>query len=119
MLRQLLERQQAQVAAIPPPPGVAQNFMDPPVTAQDAYILVGVGVAIAAVFVVLRIYTKVVLLKTFGLEDGAHSPSHSTLHLQKLTRTLSRNSACLCFLNRGLHLDSRYRRLLEQSYNEH
>ena len=58
------------MAAVPPPPGVTQNFIDPPLAATDAPILVAVGVAIAGILLLVRIYTKGFLLRKFGAEDG-------------------------------------------------
>lgn len=60
----------APLTAVPPPPGVTSNFVDPPVAAKDAYILVAVGVAIAGSLLLLRLYIKGIILKKFGWEDG-------------------------------------------------
>ena len=68
---QLLTRDApAVMAVVPPPPGVTQNFIDPPLAATDAPILVAVGVAIAGILLLVRIYTKGILLRKFGAEDG-------------------------------------------------
>ena len=61
------------VAAVPPPPGVQQNFVNPPIAAQSAYTLVAVGVAIAGILLLMRLYTKGIILRKFGWEDGKNS----------------------------------------------
>lgn len=66
----LAARQEKLVSAVPPPPGVQQDFVNPPIAAQDAYILVAVGVSVAGVLLLMRLYTKGVILKKFGWEDG-------------------------------------------------
>ena len=67
------------MAAVPPPPGVTQDFVNPPVTAEAAPVLVGVGVAIAGFLVLVRMYTKGFLLRKFGAEDGTLSYTHVVL----------------------------------------
>lgn len=63
------------VAVVPPPPGVTQDFVNPPIAAANAPILVGIGVTVAGLLVVMRLYTKVYLLRKFGVEDGMlHRP---------------------------------------------
>ena len=73
-MENLIRRVQEE-AAIPPPPGYTQNFVNPPVAAQDAYILVAVGVAVAGSLLLLRLYTKAWILKKFGWEDGTQVSS--------------------------------------------
>lgn len=58
------------VAAVPPPPGVTQDFINPPIAAANAPTLVGIGLAIAGLMVVMRFYTNGYLLWRFGAEDG-------------------------------------------------
>lgn len=70
MAGKFMLRADAPMSAVPPPPGVTSNFDDPPVTAQAAYTLVAVGVAIAGALLILRIYTKGIILRKFGWEDG-------------------------------------------------
>jgi hypothetical protein len=56
--------------AWPPPPGFTPNFVDPPSIAwQVAPIRVAFSSA-ATFFVILRIYTRGVLIRTLGIDDG-------------------------------------------------
>ena len=84
----LTRRAATEMAAIPPPPGITQNFVNPPIAAQDAYILVAVGVAIAGSLLLLRLYTKAYILKKFGWEDGRFAPMSQSRAI-KLTYLVS------------------------------
>lgn len=86
---QLLQRDgPPMMVAVPPPPGFTQNFIDPPVSGADAPIFVGIGVTIAGLLVIVRMYTKGYLLRKFGPEDGTHSRAF----LWKGTRGVSTDS---------------------------
>ena len=69
MSAELLSRQGAPMSAVPPPPGVKQNFINPPQTAGEVYVLVAVGVAVSGSLLIMRLYTKGIILRKFGWED--------------------------------------------------
>ena len=60
------------MALVPPPPGVRQNFDHPDyaVSFRVSQIIVGVGLGFAALFIIMRVYTKQFILRNFGAEDG-------------------------------------------------
>jgi len=59
------------ITIIPPPPGYVVNFENPPRRlATECYILFIVENAIAIVFLVQRLYTKIRLMKQFQIDDG-------------------------------------------------
>lgn len=66
----LVRRQQGQKAVIEPPPGVKQDFVNPPYATRDQNIFVAVGLTIAGLFIIVRVYTKQYILRNFGAEDG-------------------------------------------------
>ena len=81
-----LERRQQQqppgqppmlVGAVPPPPGVTANFINPEMAypLRTGQTILGVGISIAGLFILMRIYTKARILRNFGAEDGAWSQS--------------------------------------------
>ena len=57
------------VGAIPPPPGVTPNFTNPVYHSGAIIPLSAVFITLATIFLAIRIYTKAVILKVFGLED--------------------------------------------------
>lgn len=55
---------------VPPPPGIEANFNGPN-TNGNIFIAVAVtGVLLAAIFSVMRVFTKAVLTRSFGIDDG-------------------------------------------------
>ena len=62
-----------QMAAVPAPPGVTQNFEDPAYATRSLDVFVAIGLCIAGLFIVMRVYTKAYLLRNFGAEDGKTS----------------------------------------------
>ena len=56
--------------ALPPPPGVTPNFVDPP--SQDAVIIAvhAVLLALATLFVSMRGLLRAFVLRSFGWDDG-------------------------------------------------
>ena len=59
----------AGMGTIPPPAGVAPNFVNPPHNAAPD-ILAGIMMPIAVLFVCMRVFTRIVLLRGFGWDDG-------------------------------------------------
>ena len=62
----------SQMPALEPPPGVKPNFTNPESRAPDVLLTTGIITALMLIFVLLRLYTKAVVLKSFGWEDGEH-----------------------------------------------
>ncbi|KAI9761537.1 MAG: hypothetical protein M4579_000928 [Chaenotheca gracillima] len=59
------------VGSAPPPPGITPNFVNPERTATDALTILIVSVTISGLFMIMRLYTKGVLLRKFGWEDAS------------------------------------------------
>ena len=58
------------VGAMPPPAGVTPDFSGRRTELQDKTIVIfSVMTALSSVFILLRVYTRVFLVKTFGLDD--------------------------------------------------
>lgn len=53
----------------PPPPGVTSNFIDPLSRAYQTRIAIGVMLALMVPLLFLRLYTRLRVTKTFGLDD--------------------------------------------------
>ena len=58
------------MAAIPPPAGIQSNFTNPPTAGGGLQIFTAAGLIIAGLFLIMRLYTKTILLRKFGWEDG-------------------------------------------------
>jgi hypothetical protein len=56
--------------AWPPPEGVTPNFIDPPSIASQVAPLRIAFASAATFFVILRIYTRGVLIRSLGIDDG-------------------------------------------------
>lgn len=54
---------------VPPPPGVTPNYTNPDYHSGGIVPLACVFIPLAAIFMALRVYTKVRIIKVFGLED--------------------------------------------------
>ncbi|KAL8994248.1 MAG: hypothetical protein Q9188_007119 [Gyalolechia gomerana] len=67
------------VGVVPPPPGVKPNFDNPEYRSGGIVPLACVFIPLAAIFMALRVYTKVRIIKVFGLEDSLHH-----LHIDRL-----------------------------------
>ena len=59
----------AGMGTIPPPPGVTPNLVNPPHNSAPM-ILTAILMPIAVLFVSMRVFTRVVLLRGFGWDDG-------------------------------------------------
>jgi len=58
----------------PPPSGVQSNFVDPPTRAGQLTAALAVLIALSTTFVLLRLYTRLVLLaRSLDIGDCAHS----------------------------------------------
>lgn len=60
----------AVAGVIPPPPGVIANIDNPQRKGQQIVVLSGAGMAISTLFLIMRIFTKVKINRSFGQEDG-------------------------------------------------
>ena len=57
------------VPAYPAPPGVPWSFNDPDNYKEDTIVLHSVVLAFMTVAVIIRLYTRAVIKKNFGLDD--------------------------------------------------
>lgn len=55
--------------AAPPPPGVKPNFVDPPGSHYEIYSVTLAMCFTATFFLVIRLYTRGILLRALGLDD--------------------------------------------------
>ncbi|KAI9682138.1 MAG: hypothetical protein M1817_000192 [Caeruleum heppii] len=58
------------VGVIPPPPGVTANFIDPPYIGDRIILPVAICCTISTICLLLRIYTRIAIVRGFGVEDG-------------------------------------------------
>ncbi|KAI1778155.1 hypothetical protein F4818DRAFT_288001 [Hypoxylon cercidicola] len=58
-----------QKSSLSPPPGVTPNFVDPPSTAPASRIITGLTLGLMYCFLALRIYTRVWVTYSFGVDD--------------------------------------------------
>lgn len=56
-------------AALTPPPGVTPQFIDPPNHNPLSYGIVIAGIALAAMAVIMRLYTRIFCAKKMRVED--------------------------------------------------
>ena len=52
-----------------PPPGVLSDFVNPPNLDTRVYIAITVGITFASLAVLIRIYTRIFLLRSVGYDD--------------------------------------------------
>ena len=57
------------VSTVPPPPGVVPNFVDPVSLQRYDVLTQSVCLSVATVFVLMRLYTKVVVLRNPWWDD--------------------------------------------------
>lgn len=62
-------QQHGEQGALPPPPGVIPDFENPPSIAVGFQAGFGVCVGVSGLFVVARTYTRLRVMKKWGLED--------------------------------------------------
>lgn len=53
-----------------PPPGKETNFINPETFKTQAEISMNLCMAVAAVFIILRLYAKISITKMYGWDDG-------------------------------------------------
>ncbi|TRX88040.1 hypothetical protein FHL15_011042 [Xylaria flabelliformis] len=58
-----------QIPALPPPPGVQSNFDNPQTREGPARIVVGLTYGLMLIFLALRIYTRVRITNSLGIDD--------------------------------------------------
>jgi hypothetical protein len=63
-----------QFPGLPPPPGEASNFIDPPNLVTAVAIVVGISSALMLTAVGLRIYSKVSSARVFAWDDCEYYP---------------------------------------------
>lgn len=59
----------ATVAILTPPLGITQNFINPKSQASECIVVCSIALALAIVFVALRSYAKIGVLRTAGWDD--------------------------------------------------
>lgn len=60
---------------IPPPDGVTANLINPERRgAPVVHVLAGVGMTLSTLFLIMRLYTKARINRSFGSEDGNRAP---------------------------------------------
>ena len=59
----------AQIGGLPPPPGVTPNFANPESVTTQGHVVFTMCLVISTLFVLLRTYTRFILLKSHGWED--------------------------------------------------
>ncbi|KAL8966517.1 MAG: hypothetical protein Q9197_005932, partial [Variospora fuerteventurae] len=57
------------IGVFPPPPGVLPNFENPEYRSAGIVPLAAILIPLTAIFMTLRVYTKLRIIKIFGLED--------------------------------------------------
>lgn len=60
----------ALIGAIPPPPGVTPNFVNPEQKGEEIITLGILGIVCSTLFLLMRIYTKLRINRAFKSEDG-------------------------------------------------
>lgn len=58
------------IGAIPPPPGVTPNFVNPEHKGKEIIVLGILGIVCSTLFLLMRIYTKIRINRSFKSEDG-------------------------------------------------
>lgn len=59
------------LTVLPAPDGYEVNFDNPPqIGAIAGYFVTGFGIALAAAFLSMRLYTRLAITRNFGYEDG-------------------------------------------------
>lgn len=56
--------------AVPPPPGVTPNFVDPETRAPVVIVFSAISLGLMWPVLATRTYTKVWILRSFGWDDG-------------------------------------------------
>lgn len=59
---------------IPPPPGVTSNFVNPESCAHIPRIVIAISIPIMTICVLMRLYTRLFVTRTFGIDDCKCQP---------------------------------------------
>lgn len=62
----------SQIPSMPPPPGVTSNFVNPENNSSILIIVCTICLVFLLLFVSLRMYTRLWISRSFGLDDGTH-----------------------------------------------
>ena len=62
---------------LPLPPGVIPNLQDPTSRSYQIYVAAGICLPLILFFGALRFYSKLVVLKKWGWDDGTHDGHHA------------------------------------------
>jgi hypothetical protein len=82
------------ITIIPPPEGYVVDFENPQTQfVVQGYTVAAVEMTLAFIFLVQRLYTKIVIMKSFQLEDSKLFSLYSVLYF--LTRFQSHSHCCL------------------------
>lgn len=61
------------ITALPAPEGYVVDFDNPQRRdVIESYVVVGIGMFLALLFLLQRLYVKIIIRKKFGLDDGMH-----------------------------------------------
>ena len=56
-----------------PPPGVVPNFINPPSASAEVFAVSTVLIFLSTLFLVLRLYSRLLIARGFGVDDGETS----------------------------------------------
>lgn len=70
-LGDLTPEQMALLPAMPPPPNVISNFDNPDSLAPEGIAVISFVLALMSLFVGMRLYTRIWIVKNTGLDDWA------------------------------------------------
>jgi hypothetical protein len=59
----------ANIPALPPPPGVVPNFMNPPTRAHQTQVVSAICLSLMCPLVALRVYCRLVVQHNWGIDD--------------------------------------------------
>lgn len=57
------------VGGLAPPPGVTPNFVNPDSLHTEWVLTISICLVFPTIFIILRMYTKLILIKSLGWED--------------------------------------------------
>lgn len=63
------------IGGLPPPPGVTPNFVNPESLHSEWVLMMSMCLTFTTIFVFLRMYTKLVIIKSHGWEDCKLRPN--------------------------------------------
>lgn len=59
----------SKIPTMPPPPGLMSNFVNPPTRAGEVIAAFSICFALATIFVGLRLYVRLAMIRMFGISD--------------------------------------------------